>query len=186
MRKIIAFCVCLFVIICLLSVQAYAHPGRTDSNGGHYDHSTGEYHYHSGSSSQSGSSGGSGDYPPGYYGSGSSGSGSSSGGGDISVLGLLAVIAVGGFMLYIYLKPRDRSVSSYNDVNKTVQSTSSYKPQPASTPSLQKAPEPEIIKETEYSWDEAWDDYIETDPDNSEPQDSIQDLYDFLDNLPDL
>lgn len=186
MRKIIAFCVCLFVIICLLSVQAYAHPGRTDSNGGHYDHSTGEYHYHSGSSSQSSSSGGSGDYPPGYYGSGSSGGSSSSGGSDISVLGLLAVIAVGGFMLYIYLKPRDRSVSSYNDVNKTVQSTPSYKPQPASTPSPQKAPEPEIIKETEYSWDDAWDDYVETDPDNSEPQDSVQDLYDFLNNLPDV
>ena len=31
-----------------LSVVAYAHPGRTDSNGGHTDHSTGEYHYHHG------------------------------------------------------------------------------------------------------------------------------------------
>lgn len=27
---------------------AYAHPGATDANGGHYDHSTGEYHYHHG------------------------------------------------------------------------------------------------------------------------------------------
>lgn len=25
-----------------------AHPGKTDSNGGHYDRSTGEYHYHHG------------------------------------------------------------------------------------------------------------------------------------------
>lgn len=25
-----------------------AHPGRTDSNGGHWNHSTGEYHYHTG------------------------------------------------------------------------------------------------------------------------------------------
>ena len=31
-----------------LSVVAYAHPGRTDSDGGHTDHSTGEYHYHHG------------------------------------------------------------------------------------------------------------------------------------------
>lgn len=27
---------------------SYAHPGRTDSNGGHYNRSTGEYHYHHG------------------------------------------------------------------------------------------------------------------------------------------
>lgn len=31
-----------------LSVVAYAHPGRTDSDGGHTNHSTGEYHYHHG------------------------------------------------------------------------------------------------------------------------------------------
>ena len=31
-----------------LSVVAYAHPGRTDSDGGHINHSTGEYHYHHG------------------------------------------------------------------------------------------------------------------------------------------
>lgn len=31
-----------------LSVIAFAHPGRTDANGGHTDHSTGEYHYHHG------------------------------------------------------------------------------------------------------------------------------------------
>lgn len=37
------------IILCLcLSVVASAHPGRTDSNGGHTDHSTGEYHYHHG------------------------------------------------------------------------------------------------------------------------------------------
>ena len=37
----IALCLC-------LSVVASAHPGRTDSSGGHTDHSTGEYHYHHG------------------------------------------------------------------------------------------------------------------------------------------
>lgn len=37
------------ITLCLsLSVVASAHPGRTDSNGGHTDHSTGEYHYHHG------------------------------------------------------------------------------------------------------------------------------------------
>ena len=39
----------LIVLVLLLSVPAaLAHPGRTDSNGGHWNHSTGEYHYHHG------------------------------------------------------------------------------------------------------------------------------------------
>lgn len=41
----------LFVAIALcvgLSVTVFAHSGGTDSKGGHYDHSTGEYHYHHG------------------------------------------------------------------------------------------------------------------------------------------
>lgn len=50
------------IIICLIAVVAFtlsvfAHPGRTDANGGHYDHSTGEYHYHNGSSAGKSSSG---------------------------------------------------------------------------------------------------------------------------------
>lgn len=32
----------------LLIIPAYAHGGRTDSQGGHYDRSTGEYHFHHG------------------------------------------------------------------------------------------------------------------------------------------
>lgn len=37
--------------LCLsLSVTAFAHPGKTDSSGGHTNHSTGEYHYHHGHS----------------------------------------------------------------------------------------------------------------------------------------
>ena len=38
----------LFAVLAFLSLPVYAHPGRTDSNGGHTDHSTGEYHYHHG------------------------------------------------------------------------------------------------------------------------------------------
>ena len=36
------------IFVCVLVLPASAHPGRTDSSGGHYDHSTGEYHYHHG------------------------------------------------------------------------------------------------------------------------------------------
>lgn len=36
------------LILIILFSFASAHPGRTDGNGGHYDRSTGEYHYHHG------------------------------------------------------------------------------------------------------------------------------------------
>lgn len=45
MKKFLSALLCL---ILLLALPAAAHPGRTDSNGGHTDHSTGEYHYHHG------------------------------------------------------------------------------------------------------------------------------------------
>ena len=41
----ILFC---FVVCLSLSVVVLAHPGRTDSSGGHTGNSTGEYHYHHG------------------------------------------------------------------------------------------------------------------------------------------
>lgn len=42
------FLVLVVAVILLLAVTAVAHSGRTDSNGGHWDRSTGEYHYHHG------------------------------------------------------------------------------------------------------------------------------------------
>lgn len=41
MRKII-------LALLLLCILVYPHPGGIDSNGGHYNRSTGEYHYHHG------------------------------------------------------------------------------------------------------------------------------------------
>lgn len=40
--------VLLFVLFISVVNCSFAHSGRTDSNGGHYDRSTGEYHYHHG------------------------------------------------------------------------------------------------------------------------------------------
>lgn len=45
MKKFSLLLLCVFL---LLASTVYAHPGRTDANGGHYDRSTGEYHYHHG------------------------------------------------------------------------------------------------------------------------------------------
>ena len=36
------------IFLFILCITVYAHPGRTDSNGGHYNRDTGEYHYHNG------------------------------------------------------------------------------------------------------------------------------------------
>lgn len=47
MKKIIVLITILFILI---PTVVNSHSGRTDSNGGHYDRSTGEYHYHNGGS----------------------------------------------------------------------------------------------------------------------------------------
>lgn len=39
---------CAILAIALFTVPSFAHSGRTDEFGGHYDRSTGEYHYHHG------------------------------------------------------------------------------------------------------------------------------------------
>lgn len=46
MKKMV-FLLVLFLLVCL-PITAYAHPGNTDSKGGHYDSDTGDYHYHHG------------------------------------------------------------------------------------------------------------------------------------------
>ncbi|MCH5199136.1 MAG: YHYH domain-containing protein [Oscillospiraceae bacterium] len=47
MKKVITF---IITILCLssLCLTVYAHPGKTDEQGGHYDWDTGEYHFHHG------------------------------------------------------------------------------------------------------------------------------------------
>ena len=47
MKKVITI-IMIFTSLFLFSLQSFAHPGRTDSRGGHYDRSSGEYHYHNG------------------------------------------------------------------------------------------------------------------------------------------
>jgi hypothetical protein len=47
MKKAISIIV-LIVAAVLFPIHAYAHSGGTDSKGGHYNRSTGEYHYHHG------------------------------------------------------------------------------------------------------------------------------------------
>ncbi len=42
------FAVFLLHSVYFLPIQTYAHPGRTDENGGHTDSETGDYHYHHG------------------------------------------------------------------------------------------------------------------------------------------
>lgn len=46
--KRIAFLALMLSLVCVIPLFAAAHSGRTDSNGGHWDSETGEYHYHHG------------------------------------------------------------------------------------------------------------------------------------------
>ena len=48
-KKAAAFIIAVISVSVICS-SAFAHSGRTDENGGHYDYSTGEYHYHNGGS----------------------------------------------------------------------------------------------------------------------------------------
>lgn len=47
MKKRSVISLFLALILCI-PISANAHAGKTDASGGHYDHSTGEYHYHHG------------------------------------------------------------------------------------------------------------------------------------------
>lgn len=47
LKKILTFIISLVVCISICGL-VFAHPGRLDENGGHWDHSTGTYHYHTG------------------------------------------------------------------------------------------------------------------------------------------
>ena len=54
-RKFVSIIISLIMIIG--TVNTIAHPGRTDSNGGHWDRKNGTYHFHDGSSAGKSSSG---------------------------------------------------------------------------------------------------------------------------------
>lgn len=47
-KRLYGFVLILIITIQLLTLTSHAHQGRTDANGGHYNRSTGEYHYHHG------------------------------------------------------------------------------------------------------------------------------------------
>lgn len=48
MKRRMLFASLAALLAVLLALPVLAHPGRTDSKGGHYDHSSGTYHYHHG------------------------------------------------------------------------------------------------------------------------------------------
>jgi hypothetical protein len=49
MKKVIyIFIISIILLSNICTITVSAHSGRTDSNGGHYNNSTGEYHYHCG------------------------------------------------------------------------------------------------------------------------------------------
>lgn len=55
-KRFMAF---IFAGLIVASSASFAHSGRTDANGGHWNRKNGTYHFHNGGSSSGGSSGGS-------------------------------------------------------------------------------------------------------------------------------
>ncbi len=53
---VVSLCLIAYSFVFITETSVYAHPGRTDARGGHYNRSTGVYHYHTGGSSSSSSS----------------------------------------------------------------------------------------------------------------------------------
>lgn len=52
MKRFISICITVAIVLCCtVPVVIFAHSGRTDAYGGHWDYSTGTYHYHNGGSS---------------------------------------------------------------------------------------------------------------------------------------
>ncbi|MDE6477067.1 MAG: YHYH domain-containing protein, partial [Mycoplasmoidaceae bacterium] len=47
-KNVLLFVLSLTIIILTICTVAFAHSGKTDEDGGHYDNSAGEYHYHHG------------------------------------------------------------------------------------------------------------------------------------------
>ena len=48
MKKPLILLIGTILSLTTLSISVYAHPGKTDGAGGHYDHQNGGYHYHHG------------------------------------------------------------------------------------------------------------------------------------------
>lgn len=88
MRYRAGWAVVIFFLFISLTVTAIAHPGDTDSTGGHWDSSTGSYHYHHGypaHSHRDTDGDGYADCPYDFHDQTGSNSGVSSGNGDSSV-----------------------------------------------------------------------------------------------------
>lgn len=121
------------ILLCCISVSA--HPGKTDAAGGHYDHSTGEYHYHHGYPAHSHANGcpynydDKTDHSPGHSSGNDSSSGSSflfSGGGIVIII-IVAIVAVIAFC-FLLCRDSGSSSSSSNPVPKPTTPTKPIDP----------------------------------------------------------
>lgn len=111
-KKIISIlCVILILLPLVFSLHTYAHSGRTDSNGGHFNHQTGEYHYHHGYSAHQHPNGIC-PYSTSHGSSGSSGSSGSDKSSDNTwaiIIGAIIgvpIVFVGGPLLWVHLEKK--------------------------------------------------------------------------------
>ena len=135
MKRICILACAVSVLLLLLSVPVSAHSGKTDASGGHYDSSTGEYHYHHGYPAHQHTNG---KCPYDYkdktnHSSGGSTSSSSSGCNDSGsvfpvLFGVFCIGSVFGFIIFICVvssKPHNQSNPSpkFSSANLSPQET---------------------------------------------------------------
>ncbi|MBQ8357059.1 MAG: YHYH domain-containing protein [Clostridia bacterium] len=109
MKRPLLFLFCIILLSSVLSLPVFAHPGRTDQYGGHWDHSTGEYHYHGEPDSSTSGGGSSGsttdrDWGDSDHSGGSGSSSSSSNAGEIVGI-IIACVVFGPFLLICIFVP---------------------------------------------------------------------------------
>lgn len=121
MRRTIKFVICVALCSLLLTIPIHAHSGRTDSKGGHYNHSTGDYHYHHGYSAHDHydmNGDGKADCPYTYSGSSSSSSSgksnSGTGAGPYIFIVCLILFGIGGIIFVRNYGTNDNRTRSTN------------------------------------------------------------------------
>lgn len=153
MKRLLAPALFLILILCLC-IPISAHSGKTDAAGGHYDSSTGEYHYHHGYPAHSHDNGCPYDYDDktdhsyGYYPNSNSSSSShtnSSGGGEFVIMAI-AILVVVGIVVAWFIWVVNNSDSSNSTPSPPPQAATQSKPTTATVKPTPTSKDPNVSK----------------------------------------
>ena len=140
-RKLfVCFCIMLTCTWILYYNTVHAHPGRTDAKGGHYNRTTGVYHYHNSGTSSSGTSS-----------SGTSSSGTSSDDNEDDIYLIAGVVILVG-ICWILIAPDSCCLMDSEHISNPARSFLSERPTLPNPGSRLWLPDLEIDIEEMSSW----------------------------------